>query len=68
VRVRLFLLTRPQVQRMSIFSAPKAGLLMLGKDRFIRTEVHEFEDASQFVQKDAHGRVIPLIIKFLRRT
>lgn len=46
----------------------QAGLLTLGKDRFPDAEVHEFEDASHFLQEDAHERIIPMIIEFLRRT
>lgn len=46
----------------------QARLLTLGKDRFPCAEVHEFEDASHFLQEDAHERIIPLLIEFLRRT
>ncbi|TMB50146.1 MAG: alpha/beta fold hydrolase [Chloroflexi bacterium] len=46
----------------------QSGLLTLGAECFPGAEVHEFEDASHFVQEDAHERIVPLIIHFLRRT
>lgn len=46
----------------------QAGLLTLGEDRFPAAEVHEFDDASHFVQEDAHERIVPLLIDFLRRS
>ena len=46
----------------------KAGLLTLGKDAFPNAEVHDFEDASHFLQEDAHERIVPLIAEFLERT
>ena len=46
----------------------QAGLLTLGEERFPGAEVHDFEDASHFVQEDAHERIVPLVIDFLRRT
>src|SRR5207249_3889106 len=46
----------------------QAGLLTLGADRFPSGQVHEFEDASHFLQEDAHERILPILIDFLRRT
>ena len=31
-------------------------------------EVHELEDAGHFIQEDAHERLVPLLLDFLRRT
>lgn len=38
------------------------------RDRFPNAEVHEIPDAGHFVQEDAHERLIPWILDFLRRT
>jgi haloalkane dehalogenase len=46
----------------------QAGILTLGETSFPRAEVHEFEDASHFLQEDAHERIVPLMIDFIRRT
>ena len=45
----------------------RAGLLTLGEETFPNAEVHEFEDASHFVQEDAYERIVPLMIAFLER-
>jgi haloalkane dehalogenase len=46
----------------------RAGILTLGETSFPHAEVHEFEDASHFLQEDAHERIVPLLIDFVRRT
>ena len=46
----------------------RAGLLALGRESFPNGEVHDFEDASHFLQEDAHERIVPLLVDFLQRT
>ena len=36
--------------------------------RLPQAEVHEFEDAGHYIQEDAHERLVPLLVDFLRRT
>jgi len=42
--------------------------LDLWRGRFPNAEVHELEDASHYVQEDAHERIVPWMLDFLRRT
>ena len=42
--------------------------LALWMTRFPEAEVHEVKDAGHYVQEDAHERVVPLVVDFLRRT
>lgn len=42
--------------------------LALWRERLPHAEVHEFEDASHYIQEDAHERIVPLLVDFLRRT
>ena len=44
------------------------GLLKVWRKRFPDAEVHEIEDASHFVQEDAHERIVPWLVEFLRST
>lgn len=46
----------------------QSGLLTFGAEHFPGAEVHEFEDASHFVQEDAHERIVPLVVDFIKRT
>jgi cis-3-alkyl-4-acyloxetan-2-one decarboxylase len=45
-----------------------AGTLALWRDRFPNADVHEVPDAGHYVQEDAHERVIPLLLDFVRST
>lgn len=38
------------------------------RERFPNAEVHEFGDVGHFMQEDAHERIVPLVVDFLRRT
>lgn len=40
----------------------------LWRERLPRAEVHELADANHYIQEDAHERVVPLLVDFLRRT
>jgi cis-3-alkyl-4-acyloxetan-2-one decarboxylase len=44
------------------------GVLRSWRERFPEAEVHEIEDASHYIQEDAHERVVPLVVEFVRRT
>ncbi len=44
------------------------GVLDLWRKRFPGAEVHEIEDASHFLQEDAHERIVPWIADFLGRS
>jgi cis-3-alkyl-4-acyloxetan-2-one decarboxylase len=46
----------------------KPSLLRRWRERFPHAEVHELADASHFLQEDAHERIVPLLLQFLRRT
>jgi cis-3-alkyl-4-acyloxetan-2-one decarboxylase len=46
----------------------KPTLLRRWRERFPAAEVHELADASHFLQEDAHERIVPLLLEFLRRT
>jgi cis-3-alkyl-4-acyloxetan-2-one decarboxylase len=46
----------------------KPSLLRRWRERFPQAEVHELPDASHFLQEDAHERIVPLLVEFLRRT
>ncbi len=46
----------------------KKKALTLWRARFPEAEVHELEGARHYVQEDAHERVVPLLLDFLRRT
>ncbi|MGH3102967.1 MAG: alpha/beta fold hydrolase [Gaiellaceae bacterium] len=46
----------------------KPSLLKAWRRRFPDAEVHELADASHFLQDDAHERIVPLLVDFLRRT
>jgi haloalkane dehalogenase len=43
-------------------------VLRLWRERLPHAEVHQIEDASHFLQEDAHERIVPWIVDFLRRT
>jgi pimeloyl-ACP methyl ester carboxylesterase len=43
-------------------------VLAMWRRRFPAAEVHELDDASHFLQEDAHERIVPLLLAFLRRT
>jgi pimeloyl-ACP methyl ester carboxylesterase len=36
--------------------------------RFPGAEIHRFEDASHYIQEDAHERVVPLLVDWLKRS
>ncbi|MDX6512430.1 MAG: cis-3-alkyl-4-acyloxetan-2-one decarboxylase [Gaiellaceae bacterium] len=38
------------------------------RERFPHAEVHELEEAGHFLQEDAHERLVPLLVDWLRRT
>jgi haloalkane dehalogenase len=44
----------------------KKKTLTLWRARFPEAEVHEL-DAQHYIQEDAHERVVPLLLDFLRR-
>ena len=46
----------------------KQRTLAFWRGRFPRAEVHAFDDASHYIQEDAHERVVPLLVEWLRRT
>jgi pimeloyl-ACP methyl ester carboxylesterase len=46
----------------------KKKTLTLWRARFPEAEVHELEGAGHYLQEDAHERVVPLLLDFLRRT
>jgi cis-3-alkyl-4-acyloxetan-2-one decarboxylase len=46
----------------------KPSLLRRWRERFPQAEVHELEDASHFLQEDAHERIVPLLVEWLGRT
>lgn len=43
------------------------AVLGLWRERFPDAEVHEIENAAHYIQEDAHERVVPLLVDFLRR-
>ena len=45
----------------------KKKTLTLWRARFPEAEVHELDRARHYVQEDAHERVVPLLLDFLRR-
>jgi pimeloyl-ACP methyl ester carboxylesterase len=45
----------------------KEKTLALWRARFPDAEVHEIEDAGHYAQEDAHEKVIPLVLDFVRR-
>jgi haloalkane dehalogenase len=46
----------------------KKPSLAFWRERFPGAEVHELQDAGHYIQEDAHERVVPLLLDFLRRT
>lgn len=46
----------------------KPTLLRRWRERFPAAEVHELDEASHFLQEDAHERIVPLLLDFLGRT
>ena len=38
------------------------------RSRLPKAEVQELDDAGHFLQEDAHERIVPLLVGFLRRT
>ena len=46
----------------------KEKTLALWRERFPHAEVHRIDGAGHYVQEDAHERVVPLLLDFLRRT
>jgi cis-3-alkyl-4-acyloxetan-2-one decarboxylase len=44
------------------------GMLKRWRQRLPEAEVHELDDASHFLQEDAHERITPLLVDFLGRT
>jgi hypothetical protein len=38
------------------------------RGRFAEAEVHSIENAPDYLQKDAHEQVVPVLLDFLRRT
>ena len=46
----------------------KERTLAYWRERFPQAQVQELEDAGHYVQEDAHERVVPLLVDFLRRT
>jgi haloalkane dehalogenase len=46
----------------------KKKTLTLWRARFPDAHVHELDGAGHYVQEDAHERVVPLLLDFLRRT
>ena len=46
----------------------KQRTLAFWRGRFPHAEVHAFDDASHYIQEDAHERVVPLLVEWLRRT
>ena len=46
----------------------KKKTLTLWRARFPEAEVHELEGSGHYVQEDAHERIVPLLLDFLRRT
>jgi pimeloyl-ACP methyl ester carboxylesterase len=46
----------------------KPTLLRRWRERFPQADVHELDDASHFLQEDAHERIVPILLDFLERT
>lgn len=46
----------------------RQGALGVWRRQFPQAEVHEFADAGHYIQEDAHERIVPLLVDFLKRT
>jgi pimeloyl-ACP methyl ester carboxylesterase len=46
----------------------KQKTLAMWRRIFPHAEVHEFDDAGHYIQEDAHERIVPLLVDFLKRT
>lgn len=46
----------------------KQKTLAMWRRIFPHAEVHQFDDAGHYIQEDAHERLVPLLVDFLKRT